>query len=176
MVWWRQWWRLFLALETEMSLYPAAAVAPRHLVLLSARRRRRACTSLQLQQVRLALPLVLGQQERLGEEVLGGTDVLGDGVGAAVTTTEARPLLGTESPAVVASVRTGACTRSHTHTHTHIASSSRIIANHCVKTSPRRNNETLVASVREYVQQRQQQQHPLNDPFPGYPGEPVPQR
>lgn len=58
-------------------------------------------------EVRLAVPLVPRQQERLREEVLLAPDVLGDGVGAAVATAESGPLLRAQLPAAVATIRIG---------------------------------------------------------------------
>ena len=91
--------RLF-PLEAEMALYPSAAVSTRRFVLAAWRRpRRRRCC--QLQEIWLALPLVFRQKEGLGEEVLGGTDVLGDRIGADVAAAESRPLFGAQSPTIV---------------------------------------------------------------------------
>ena len=47
-------------------------------------------------------------EEGLFQEVLGGADVLGDGVGGVVAAAEARPLLGTQASPGVAATRVGA--------------------------------------------------------------------
>ena len=52
-------------------------------------------------------------KERLFQEVFSAADVLGDGVGGVVTAAESRPLLGTQTPAVVAPTWVSTCNLNH---------------------------------------------------------------